>query len=68
MSFDMTDFNTSVRVTKFMQNEEKAAMRKTVKPGMWVKVQGFVKLDRDGSDIIRTAPCRHGRRCGRLSC
>ena len=52
MSFDMTDFNTSVRVTKFMQNEEKAAMRKTVKPGMWVKVQGFVKLDRDGSDII----------------
>ena len=36
MSFDMTDFNTSVRVTKFMQNEEKASMRKTVSEGVHV--------------------------------
>ena len=52
LTFDMTDFQTSVRVTKYMQAEEKAALKKEVKPGMWVKVQGFVKLDRDGSDIL----------------
>ncbi|MDE6881169.1 MAG: PolC-type DNA polymerase III [Oscillospiraceae bacterium] len=52
LTFDMTDFQTSVRVTKYMQKEEKAALKKTVKPGMWVKVQGYVKLNRDGSDIL----------------
>lgn len=48
----MTDFQTSVRVTKYMQKEEKAALKKDVKPGMWLKVQGYVKLNRDGSDVI----------------
>ena len=52
LTFDMTDFKTSVRVTKYMQKDEKAALKKEVKPGMWVKVQGFVKLNRDGSDIL----------------
>ena len=50
--FDMTDFKTSVRVTKYLEKEEKAKLRRDVKPGMWVKVQGYVKLNRDGSDIL----------------
>ena len=52
LTFDMTDFQTSVRVTKYMQKEEKAALKKDIKPGMWLKVQGYIKLNRDGSDIV----------------
>ena len=52
LTFDMTDFQTSVRVTKYMQKEEKNALKKAVKPGMWLKVQGYVKLNRDGSDVL----------------
>jgi len=52
LTFDMTDFQTSVRVTKYMQKEEKNALKKSVKPGMWLKVQGYIKLNRDGTDIL----------------
>ena len=52
LTFDVTDFHTPVRVTKYMQKEEKAALKKDIKPGMWVKVQGYIKLNRDGTDII----------------
>ena len=52
MTFDMTDFQTSVRVTKYMQKEEKAALKKEIKPGMWLKVQGYIKLNRDGTDVL----------------
>ena len=52
LTFDMTDFQTSVRVTKYMQKEEKEALKKDIKPGMWLKVQGYIKLNRDGSDIV----------------
>ena len=52
LTFDMTDFQTSIRVIKLMQKEDKAALKKDIKPGMWLKVQGYVKLDRDGSDLI----------------
>ena len=39
-------------VTKYMQKEEKDALKKDIKPGMWLKVQGYIKLNRDGSDIV----------------
>ena len=52
LTFDMTDFQTSVRVMKYMQKEEKNSLKKSIKPGMWLKVQGYVKLNRDGSDIL----------------
>ena len=52
LTFDVTDFHSSVRVTKYMQKEEKAALKKEIKVGMWVKVQGYIKLNRDGTDII----------------
>ena len=52
LTFDITDFQSSVRVTKYMQKEEKAAFKKDIKSGMWLKVQGYIKLNRDGTDII----------------
>ena len=46
LTFDMTDFRSSVRVTKYLQKQEKDSLKKEIKPGMWLRVQGFVKLDR----------------------
>ena len=52
LTFDMTDFQCSVRVTKYLQKAEKEALKKDIKPGMWLRVQGFMKLNRDGSDVL----------------
>ncbi len=52
LTFDMTDYQSSVRVTKYMQKAEMEAMKISIKPGMWLKVQGFIKLNRDGSDVL----------------
>ena len=52
LTFDMTDFKASVRVTKYLEKDEKAKLKKDIKPGMWLKIQGYVKLNRDGSDIL----------------
>ena len=52
LTFDMTDLNASVRVCKVMDKEELSKLKKDVKPGMWLKVQGYVKLDRDGTDVV----------------
>ncbi len=52
LTFDMTDYQGSVRVTKYMQKEERSALKKEIKPGMWLKVQGYMKLNRDGSDVL----------------
>ena len=52
LTFDMTDLHTSVRVTKYLERGDKAKVEGKIKAGMWVKVQGIVKLNRDGSDIL----------------
>ena len=52
LTFDITDFQSSVRVVKYMQKAEKDALKKEIKLGMWLKVQGYIKLNRDGTDIL----------------
>ena len=52
LTFDMTDYQSSCRVTKYLQKAEKDAIKTEIKPGMWLKVQGFIKLNRDGSDVL----------------
>ena len=37
LTFDMTDNQTSVRVTKYLQKAEKDALKGGVKPGMWLQ-------------------------------
>ena len=63
LTFDITDFHTSVRIVKLMQKEEKAALKKDIKPGMWLKVQGYVKLSGQQSDqaggVLGTSRYRH---------
>ncbi len=51
LTFEITDFKNSVRVVKYLEKDEKARMKKEIRPGMWVKIQGWVKLGREGSDI-----------------
>ena len=51
LTFDMTDNRNSVTVRKYMQGKESEGVRDAIKPGMWLKVQGFVELTRDGKDI-----------------
>ncbi|MDE7243915.1 MAG: PolC-type DNA polymerase III [Oscillospiraceae bacterium] len=51
LTFDMTDFQTSVHVVKFLKKEDKSLLKQNIKSGMWLKVQGTIKPSRDGSDI-----------------
>ena len=51
LTFDMTDYHNSVTVRKYMQAKESEGVRDAIKPGMWLRVQGFVELTRDGKDI-----------------
>ena len=51
LTFDMTDNCNSITVRKYLQDKESEKVRDAIKPGMWVRVQGFVELTRDGKDI-----------------
>ena len=51
LTFDMTDYHNSVTVRKYMDDKEASALQNAVKVGMWLRVQGFVELTRDGKDI-----------------
>ncbi|MBE6939836.1 MAG: PolC-type DNA polymerase III [Ruminococcaceae bacterium] len=51
LTFDMTDYHGSVTVRKYMQDKESQPVRNAIHPGMWLRVQGFVELTRDGKDV-----------------
>ena len=51
LTFDMTDYKSSVTVRKYMQSREAEPLKNGVQPGMWLRVQGHVELSRDGKDI-----------------
>ena len=51
LTFDMTDNCNSITVRKYLQDKESEKVRDAIKPGMWLRVQGFVELTRDGKDI-----------------
>ena len=51
LTFDMTDYENSVTVRKYMDDKEASSLQNAVNPGMWLRVQGFVELTRDGKDI-----------------
>ena len=51
LTFDMTDYKNSVTVRKYMQAKELGSLQSTIAPGMWLRVQGFIELTRDGKDV-----------------
>jgi len=51
LSFDMTDYQSSVTVRKYTEGQEALALQNAIAPGMWLRVQGQPELTRDGKDI-----------------
>ena len=51
LSFDMTDYQSSVTVHKYTEGQEALALQNAIAPGMWLRVQGQPELTRDGKDI-----------------
>ena len=51
LSFDMTDYQSSVTVRKYTEGQEALALQNAITPGMWLRVQGQPELTRDGKDI-----------------
>ncbi|NLU23752.1 MAG: PolC-type DNA polymerase III [Clostridiales bacterium] len=51
LTFDMTDYQNSVTVRKYMQTKEATPVKDAVQPGMWLRVQGYMELTRDGRDM-----------------
>lgn len=57
LTFDMTDDIGSVRIVKYMKENEIAPLRGKIEEGMYVAVQGRMKLTRDGSDLVLDPYC-----------
>ena len=51
LSFDMTDYQSSVTVRKYTEGQEALALQNAIARGMWLRVQGQPELTRDGKDI-----------------
>ncbi len=51
MNLEMTDYQSAVTVRKEMGEKEAADLEKTIKTGMWLRVQGKVELTWDGRDV-----------------
>ena len=51
LTFDMTDYQNSVTVRKYLQSKEADPVKEAIQPGMWLRVQGYMELTRDGRDM-----------------
>ena len=51
MSFDMTDYTSSVTVQKNLTTKEAQQLEGAIAPGMWLMVQGKMEPTWDGKDI-----------------
>ena len=49
--FSMTDYQSSVTVRRYLQGSDAKKMEGKIEEGMWLTVQGFIELTRDGKDI-----------------
>src|SRR5699024_2347174 len=51
LSFDMTDYTTSVTVQKNLTEKEAQGLESAIKVGQWLRVQGKMEPTWDGKDI-----------------
>ncbi|MEG1917235.1 MAG: PolC-type DNA polymerase III [Oscillospiraceae bacterium] len=51
LTFDITDYENSVSVRKYLRDKEVEQLKDAVKTGMWLTVQGKMELTRDGKDV-----------------
>ncbi|MBQ2926060.1 MAG: PHP domain-containing protein, partial [Ruminiclostridium sp.] len=52
VGFDITDYTSSIRVNKFMSNEEAAPIVNGIKTGMHLKISGRLNLNRFDNDMV----------------
>ena len=52
VSFDVTDYTSSVRINQFMENDKAKPILSEIKPGMWVKIQGKMTFDRYDNEMV----------------
>jgi len=53
ISFDMTDHTSSVRINRFMEQDEAAPILESIKkPGAWLKIQGKMTFDRYDNEMV----------------
>ena len=53
VSFDMTDYTSSVRINQFMEAEKaKPILERISKPGAWLRVQGKMTFDRYDNEMV----------------
>ena len=51
LTFDMTDYHGSVSARLYTQEKEAQALGSALSVGMWIRVQGYLELSRDGKDV-----------------
>ena len=52
VSFDVTDYTSSVRINQFMENDKAKPILSGVSVGMWVKIQGKMTFDRYDNEMV----------------
>ena len=52
VSFDVTDYTSSVRINQFMENDKAKPILTGISPGMWVKIQGKMTFDRYDNEMV----------------
>ena len=52
VSFDMTDYASSVRVSQFLEDAKAKPILERVHPGMWLRVQGKISFDRYENEMV----------------
>ena len=57
LTFDMTDQSGSVRVVKYLKEKEMEQLKGRIEAGMYLTVQGRMKLTRDGTDLQMEPYC-----------
>lgn len=66
VSFDLTDYTDSVRVSQYMKDDEAKPILSGVKAGMWVRVSGRMAYDRyENEQVLQPSAIRKAERPGR---
>ncbi len=52
ITFDITDYTSSIRVTRFMEGDTGLPIREQVKSGMHLRIQGRLNINRYDNDLV----------------
>ena len=52
VSFDVTDYTSSIRVNQFMEADKAKPIIENIQPGLWVRMQGRMTFDRYDNEMV----------------